>query len=130
MSLVTNIILSVGVYDDEQIAEVNAYLSKTYEYGNTRPIPLIDIRDPAVSPDGYGGTKSLECRLFIGAYNYFRLDEFLAFLQTIRWSDPTSLQLMVKEQQDRKFRLIDVMNYHPASIEEEDNSHDHAADAP
>ncbi len=104
MSNVTNVILHIGILEnrDQKIEEVNRYFQKDDIY------PLVSVVDEKLPRDWYGGSKRLECNLYLGAFNYLGLDEFLAHLRTIQWEEPESLQLIIKEQGDDKFRIIDV----------------------
>jgi len=110
MSVVTNIVLSLSCWDGEEpegkLAEVNRYFE-----GRCRG--LVGVEDPSLPDAWYGGDKYLEACLFIGAFNsrcLHGLDSFLAHLRSIRWEYPESVQVFVKEQDDDRFRLIDVMD--------------------
>jgi hypothetical protein len=101
MSNVTNLILHIGIAEDEnqKIAEVNMF------FDDQRP--LVSIKDESL-PDGwYGGTKHLECNLYVGAFNYLNLERFVAHLKTIRWGEPEALQL-IKEEGDDWFSILNV----------------------
>lgn len=105
MSYVTNVILHIGILEnkDQKIEEVNTYFLDRDIY------PLISVVDEKLPRDWYGGDKRLECNLYLGAFNYLYLDEFIAHLRTIQWKDPESLQLIIKEREDDKFRVIDIL---------------------
>jgi hypothetical protein len=60
-------------------------------------------------PDGwYGGTKYLECDIAIGAFNHLELESLIQHLREIGGPFADELQLMVKEQEDSQFRIIDI----------------------
>lgn len=101
MSYVTNLILHMGMIEDEdeRIKEVNAFFDEDDN-------PLVGLNEQPLPPGWYGGTKYLECNLYVGAFNYFQLDDFLKHLQTIKWRAPEDVQLFIKDQDDYKFRII------------------------
>lgn len=109
MSFVTNIILHMSTIEeeDERIKEVNAYFSPENNYGISDR-PLIGLDDTELLPRGwYGGTKYLECELYVGAYNYLNLEAFLKHLSTaVKWSEPQNVQVFVKEQNYDKFKVV------------------------
>lgn len=105
MSVVTNLILHMGILEDENdmAQKVNQYF-KNKEWLGAPPVPI----DSENRNGWYGGTKFLECNLFIGAYNHLDLDDFIKHLRALKWTSPEDLQIIVKEQNDDKFRIIDV----------------------
>lgn len=104
MSWVTNVVLAISTSDasDGRIAEVNRY------FDDKGGAPLVSVADPSLPKGWYGGTKYLEATLLIGAMNYFDLTGFYEHLRGIVWKYPEEVQLMVKEQEDFAFRLINV----------------------
>ena len=107
MSVVTNAILHMGVLDQEEepelLKEVNFFFSD-----GRRGFVLVD--DPSLPSGWYGGSKMLECSLAIGAFNHLDLNALLAHLREVDWpTDQRDLvQLIVKEQNDDSFRIINV----------------------
>lgn len=109
MSVVTNAILHMGTLDpdcgedNELLKEVNAF------FAPGRGFRLID-------GENVGGTKCLECTLAIGAFNGditgANLETFVEHLRNnVRWPydcERISIQLLVKDQNDMKFRVIDI----------------------
>ena len=73
MSLVTNIILHIGILEDEKekIKEINKFFD-----GQS----LVSVDDENLPRGWYGGSKMLECNLYIGAFNYLRIQEFIDHL--------------------------------------------------
>jgi hypothetical protein len=95
-----------GGEPEGKLAEVNRYFE-----GRCRG--LVSVEDPSLPDAWYGGNKYLEACLFIGAFDnrcLQGLDGFLAHLRSIRWECPESVQVFVLEQDDDRFRLIDVMD--------------------
>ncbi len=117
MSLVTNIILSfcnieeheVGAEEDEyaNVNLINKWLnSEDRSYGE-----LKDVSEYA------GGRVCFEAPLFIAGFNFLVKDEFIAFVKSLPWEEPENVQVMIREQEDDKFR-IEICNqlqiYHVA----------------
>jgi hypothetical protein len=107
MSVVTNVILHMGYLDETYLAQVNEFFDKEDRDGR-KGFVLVD--DPTLPRGWYGGTKMLECTLAIGAFNYLDLDDLVEHLRKIKWPRYTqgNVQLMVKEQDHGRFRIIDV----------------------
>lgn len=107
MSRVTNLILCLGVPDADgawgKIEEVNRYFE-----GSSKG--LVSVDDPSLPRGWYGGTKYLEAELYVGAYNALDLNAFIGHLRSIEWESPECVQLLVQEQEDRRFRLINVFD--------------------
>ncbi len=104
MSHVTNLVLSIGV-DDRcygKINQVNQFF-REIEKG------LISCDDPSLPRKWYGGTKMLETNLYIGAFNHLDIPALLGHLRSIAWESPSEVQLLIKDQNDERFRLINVM---------------------
>ena len=119
MSYVTNLILHIGILEDrdQRIEEVNQYFQKD----DTKPLIFIEAPDR----DWYGGDKYLECYLYVGAYNYLHLDGFIEHLKSLTWQEPESLQLIVKEQEDDKFRIIDIFPDQQEQLQTHNLFHDY-----
>lgn len=114
MSYVTNLLLHISMIENEQtrMQEVNTY----FHQRETRP--LISVSDESIPRGWYGGDKYLECHLYLGAYNYLHLDEFIAHLKSIEWEEPEAVQVIVKEQSDDMFRIIQVFPEQEEASEE------------
>lgn len=102
MSYVTNLILHMDGMEEEQerIQEVNAFFDE-------RTRPFIGLHDTELLPHGwYGGSKYLECHVYVGAFNYLDLDGLLKHLGTVKWSYPAEVQLFIKDENEETFRLV------------------------
>ncbi len=97
MSVVTNTILSYPIEEYcpelERLLEVNRFFAGSEGF---------------VYCDDYGGTKMLETNIAIGAFNYLQLDELVKHLKGIKWEQPDGVQLIVQEQNDSRFRIINI----------------------
>jgi hypothetical protein len=69
----------------------------------------------SVEPVWEGKGKALECNLYVGAYNYFPLDNFVAHLKSIAWEEPEFIQLFVQEQEDMEFRIVKITEADPGT---------------
>jgi len=71
---------------------------------------IVSVNDEKLPISWYGGTKNLECVILIGAYNYLDLEEFILFLKNaVKWEAIDLVQLFVKQQEDMRFKLIDLV---------------------
>ena len=102
MSWVINIILHIGIGDQDLLGKVNEYFDKKETLG------FVSLDDQKLPKGWYGGTKFLEACLAVGAFNHLDLQEFLQHLKAINWAEPQSVQLILKDQEDYKFRIIDL----------------------
>lgn len=105
MSKVTNIIILTSISEDVEFLKRKFNDFKVGESG----FVLTSVDDDKL-PDGwYGGSKKLEVEIFIAAYNNFNIDSLIQFMQlNVPWEDPESVQIAYKEQNDNKFKLIDI----------------------
>lgn len=104
MSYVTNLIFSLSIVDVDRgkMDEVNThFVDKGIK-------PLVSVHDERLPRAWYGGSKYLETGLYLGAFNHFDLDDFIKHVRTISWRFPQKVQIIVKEQEDMKFTIIDL----------------------
>ena len=110
MSYVTNVILHTSLMEwggwssHSLLPRVNAFFEESGGGG------LVAVDDPALPTGWYGGNKFLEAQLYLGAFNYLILEEFIAHLRSLPWEAPESVQLIIKEENDDKFRVIDLFD--------------------
>jgi hypothetical protein len=95
--VVTNAILHFSGNRTTFLAQVNTF------FGSRRGFVSVDA--PELPRGWYGGSKMLERDLAIGAFNHLDLDALIHHLRAIAPDGPY-LQLMVCEQEERRFRLI------------------------
>jgi len=110
MSVVTNVILHMGCLDDEQGEKLLAQVNEFFDNEDRDCMGFVLVDDPSLPEGWYGGTKMLECTLAIGAFNYLDLGDLVEHLRQIKWPRyiQGNVQLMVKEQDHGRFRIIDV----------------------
>lgn len=106
MSKVTNIIIATSISEDITYLE-----NKFKEFSvNGQQYRLVSADSDHLPRAWYGGSKLLEANIFIGAYNYLDLEALIFFMKGhIQWQLPQSVQLIVKEHDDTKFRIIDLI---------------------
>ena len=107
MSRVTNFILSFSVLENEKekIEEIETFKN------NGRGFKLTSADyEKASNPNHrwYAGSKMLETSLFIGAYNHLDLNGLINHLKIIDWEEPEIVQIIVKEEEDEKFKIIEL----------------------
>jgi hypothetical protein len=107
MSVVTNLILSFSSLEqvETRMKDINCF---PYNGGQLNLVSIDYNKDKEKSTVWYGGNKFFEGNIFIGAYNHFNTDEFVAYLKQINWEAPELVQLIVKEDWDEKFRIIEL----------------------
>lgn len=87
MSLVTNVLLSFSGVErgDSRIAEIAEWLLEHDQ------LPFKVVGDACV-----GGAKRLEAPVYAAAFNYFTVEDFLAYLRTVDWAEPENVQVFVR----------------------------------
>jgi len=99
MSRVTNVILTahVGLQDgsDPEIEYVNKFLRET-DCGYRK---FVEVTEHA------GGTKYMECRVYLSAFNHADTNAILRAIDQAPWRDKEMVQVFVKEQEEEVFRL-------------------------
>jgi hypothetical protein len=107
MSQVTNLIITFSTLEDHCLIIESMKQYRT----NADNFYIVSVEDEDLPTRWYGGTRVLECNILLGAYNYLDLETFIAFLRNdVKWKAPDLVQLFVKEQEDMKFRLIDLID--------------------
>lgn len=96
MSNITNIIFVTSVDEDismQALREISSFVDMDWQ----------SLKDEVT-----GGTKILECEVYVGAFNYFDENKFIDELKSIKWNYPEELQVMVKREDDDQFTTIFV----------------------
>jgi hypothetical protein len=104
MSRVTSAILYLSTFDDDRLPAVNAFFQSIRR-------GFVSLDDESLPRGWYGGAKYLEANLYAGAFNYLDLDELVSHLPGIAWREPAAVQLVVREQEDFKLRVLDVFPF-------------------
>lgn len=106
MSEVTNLILTCSLGEKEEfvLSQINKFEI------NNKPFKMISINDKKLPSAWYGGTKYMECCIFMGAYNYLNLNEFIDHLKSIEWEDPEDVQLIVRNQNEDRFKIVNIFD--------------------
>ncbi len=72
---------------------------------------FVSVHDASLPRGWYGGSKHLECSLAIGAFNGLDIGELVEHLCNLCVSkvlDPARTQLILKDQEDDKFHMINI----------------------
>jgi hypothetical protein len=107
MSQVTNAILTAHVgpdgHADAEIESVNRFLRETEGggYGEFREVTA-----------QAGGTKNMECRVYISAFDHADTDVILRAVDQAQWRDREMVQVFIKEQEEELF----VLRYNGGSL--------------
>ena len=105
MSVVTNVILTFAILEDEDrenhytiVDKINEWMEK--EYGQTFNGNLWEVGNEAV-----GGAKNIETPLYIAAFNYLDTEGFVEHLKGLPWLEPENVQMFIQEQDDERFTV-------------------------
>jgi hypothetical protein len=101
VSLVTDIILITAVGDSvsdgesetEAMLEVQSWLGR----GNYGQLVAVD--------KWAGGNKAMQAEVWMGAFNYFKLEEFVAFVKSQKWESPDRVQVLTQREEDAVFAI-------------------------
>ena len=98
MSHVTDVILTMSLLEEvgrddkcPAVELLNAWLSER----NKGELKRVD--------DFAGGRKAIQAAVFMGAFNYLDIPEFVAAVASAPWEDRDSLALFVKDEHDERF---------------------------
>ena len=96
MSVVTNVILTgFSLIRGTSIAPLQKWMVDR-GYGAWLPVH-----------DEAHGDKYLEMDVLVGAFNYFPTEEFVELVFSIPWDNPETVQLLICEQHEYKFKIYD-----------------------
>ena len=110
MSIVTNIILTFSLMEDEgyeddgatRMREINSH------FGAKTGLLLLNAAEEVCKHGDvafWGGTKALEHYVAIGAFNYVSLGDLSKHLrEKVGWREPKNVRVMVCGQEDDAFR--------------------------
>jgi hypothetical protein len=110
MSVVTNAILAYRERGRTQVLpRINAFFVDDYAAGTGHNATgFVHVEDARLPRHWYGGAKMLERDLAIGAFNHLDLDALVSHLCSLWTPDDEDMQLIVKEQEDSRFRIINI----------------------
>ena len=102
MSQVTNIILCILPINNKKkirrLNEINNWLKTNGHF------PIKELKSEHI-----GGEKNMEADIFVGAFNYLSLSEFIMFLKVQNWERATDL--FVKTEEADRFTKIKIDGY-------------------
>lgn len=130
MSWVTNVILHFGSWQGQDesrvLARVNEFFHLAFgehrafvgaeddgrpQYWDPAPRGFISVEDPSLPQGWYGSGKNLEGSLAIGAFNGLDIAQLVEYLCTLcaeNVLDPEATQLILMDQEERKFHVINI----------------------
>ena len=109
---------SIGEDTRSRINEVNSFLNNGREF----KITSIDFEEgtnwlgKANTNRWYGGSKMMETSLFMGAFNPLDLDGHVEHIKTINGEELENVQVIVKEQEADKFKILVILLNHSILI--------------
>ncbi|NVO30788.1 hypothetical protein [Hymenobacter lapidiphilus] len=104
MSRVTNLMIAFNSSEDSK--GVIEQLRK-FTYRNL-PFNITSVKDEKLPESWYGGTKYLECNILLGAFNHFEIKPLVEYMRQMTWDSPECVQLIIKEEWDVRFRIVEV----------------------
>jgi len=106
MSVVSNVIFSFSIseysYEKEE-DDIYPNMEKINNWLQENSYGVFSVDVDAIS----GGKKHLETPLFVATFNYFNIKDFCNFVRSLKWECPDCVQVIIQEQEDDKFRLIE-----------------------
>ena len=101
MSHVTDIVLSTMLGDSKHSGEEHLSVNQLNKYliENYGGWHLVQVNHNA------GGGKAMQCDLYIAAINHLNISEFLEAFYKISWDAPEYVQLMLKDEHDKRFTI-------------------------
>jgi hypothetical protein len=101
MSHVADIIFTTAIEDGAETdgAHPNTDKLSAYIEKNHSGATLVKVDSHA------GGSKAMQCDVFMAAINYMDIDAFVAWFQGIEWEYPESVQLLIKDEHEDLFTV-------------------------
>lgn len=106
MSWVTSLMLHISPIEEDATALAEAVNAFFLDFPH--PVTGASRCDEGMAPMSprVPGGKCFGAAIWVGAYNYFPLDAFLAHLRTLPWDPDRCSQLFVMDEEDLSFRVI------------------------
>lgn len=110
MSHVTNIMVTVGIVEDEGPGTAIHALVAGPIAGSGRGDRFGNLTDGWVDRDWtpWGGTKNPEATVLGGAFNHFDISAFLTWVVALPWEEPQHVRIMVQDQDDDHFTVYAI----------------------
>lgn len=104
MSVVTDVILLTSRYDgctvDQIATHPNVDIVNKYLENNERDRQLYQVDQ--YSHNGH----SMQCDVWIGAFNYFNIENFIQAIKDVEWVNRECVQLLIKDEEEDIFKII------------------------
>jgi hypothetical protein len=109
MSWVTDVLLLFSLselYDneEEEIEEVSP-LIHINSWLQENGLRTLDNLDRYVNTG-----KPMQSRVYGGAFNFLKIDQFIKVVKDQAWREPHNVQLLIKDEEDEKFTLYEMMS--------------------
>jgi hypothetical protein len=104
MSSVSQVILTFSASDNNKVIE--SAINKFNEIQDN--FNLVSIDDEKLPRKWYGGSKKMGTGIFIGAINHLQRTQLIDHLHKIKWEIPDAVQLIIKEEGNFRFKIIDL----------------------
>jgi len=102
MSDVTDIIFITALNDGGEATKGNPNTDKLNKYIKQEHNGCGLIKVNAFA----GGSKVMQCDVFMAALKYMDVDAFVQCFNDIKWEHPESVQLLIKEESDVNFTVF------------------------
>lgn len=102
MSRVTDIILITAIDDGASTDQEHPNVDQLNDYLKSQHggCSLVQVDHRA------GGSKAMQCDVFMAAINYLDHGALLAHLEAISWETPECVQLMLKGEEEDRFSIF------------------------
>lgn len=104
MSRITNLLIAFSSLEEEE--QVLSQLRQHSDRGE--PFHIVSMKDATLPVHWYGGSRNLQTGLLVGVYNHLDLPALLTFMQSMSWENPDEVQILIKEDEVRRFQLLDL----------------------
>jgi hypothetical protein len=108
MSRIAEILLHVDPVDEPVAEELSFWIRNEAPRSDNRTEASAGYLLPLageVGQEAWGGSKLPALTLWAGVTNHVRLDALVDRVGTVRWEEPESVQLLVRDESDPWFRL-------------------------
>jgi len=125
VSVVTNVMLSLGALEDELlIQQLNRQAQalrpegvRALAYYDLRSLTQVDPHSEWCPSDFWGGSKVPECTVYAGAFNHLKVVAYVRLVRDLLWEYPEHVQLFVKLSADDRWRVVTVAQLRGMDLE-------------
>jgi len=103
MSLVTNVVLSFSIGEEQKNEDTFILVGAINDWLVSQHGQRFGVDADRVA----GGSKHLETPLYIAAFNYLFIEDFLRFVFSLPWEEPENVQVFIQGQDEDRFTVYD-----------------------